>query len=199
VAAAPGGSTAPAPSPGPVDAGPVDAGPVDAGPVVSSHAEAGVPGPGAEETGVDLDRDTLVLAWGDHVLKALPAKAKALFGGGYFVSVEGGVATFALPSGPHRDRCEELRTVVEEAIAANVGARVRLRLVVEGRPPSESTPRLAVDGSRPSFAGSSPTASGRYGEDEDFDPDDPGEPVEIESVAQARLLEVFPGAQEVSE
>jgi hypothetical protein len=34
-------------------------------------------------------------------------------------------------------------------------------------------------------------------EDADFDPDDPGVPVEIESVAEARLREAFPGAEEV--
>ncbi len=51
-----------------------------------------------------------------------------------------------------------------------------------------------------------PVASGGpVGEDEpdpmdeveDFDPDDPGEPAD-ESVAQARLLEAFPGAEEVA-
>ena len=152
--------------------------------------------PGA---GPQLDRDTLVLVWGDQVVKALPAKAKALFGGGHFVSLTDGVATFALPSHPLRDRCEELRTVVEDAIAAAVGTRVAMRLVVEGRPRPTPAGRSdeGADRGRPASDGSVPF--GHYGEDEDFDPDDPGEPVEIESVAQARLLEAFPGAQEVIE
>jgi hypothetical protein len=137
-----------------------------------------------------------VLAWGDHVVKALPARAKALFGGGHFVSVEGDLATFALPSAPHRDRCEELREVVEDAVAAAVGTRVRLRLVVEDRSRAGSGPRSGAPG-----VPTAPAADdiGDYVDDEDFDPDDPGEPVAVESVAEARLLEVFPGAQEVRE
>ena len=156
---------------------------------------AGAP-PGS---GPQVDRDTLVLAWGDQVVETLPAKAKALFGGGHFVSVTDGVATFALPSDPLRDRCEELRAVVEDAIATAVGTRLALRLIVEGRPrPAARTGRSEGDGvERGRAAADNSVPLGHYEEDEDFDPDDPGEPVEIESVAQARLLEVFPGAQEV--
>ncbi|HEY3942918.1 MAG TPA: DNA polymerase III subunit gamma/tau [Acidimicrobiales bacterium] len=158
------------------------------------EAVADTPPPVNEPTGPD--RDTLVLAWGDHVVKALPARAKALFGGGHFVSVEGDLATFALPSAPHRDRCEELREVVEDAVAAAVGTRVRLRLVVEDRSRAGSGPRSGAPG-----VPTAPAADdiGDYVDDEDFDPDDPGEPVAVESVAEARLLEVFPGAQEVRE
>ncbi len=122
-----------------------DATPAEPGSPGMSPAGQPVRGAGAPPgSGPQVDRDTLVLAWGDQVVKTLPAKAKALFGGGHFVSVTDGVATFALPSDPLRDRCEELRAVVEDAIATAVGTRLALRLVVEGRPrPAERGGRRA--------------------------------------------------------
>jgi DNA polymerase-3 subunit gamma/tau len=158
------------------------------------------------------DRDTLVQAWGDHVLKSLTPKAKALFSAGRFVSVTDDLAVFALPSVPHRDKCEELRGTVEEALASRVGSRVRLQLVTEGASTGAAGRAGATGRGGPAggtardprrSAAPDPGASGDPGiedfEDADFDPDDPGEPVEIESVAEARLLEAFPGAQEVDD
>ena len=56
---------------------------------------------------------------------SLPARAKALFSAGRFVAVEDGAAAFALPNAAHRDRCEDVRPVVEEALAAHFGGRCR--------------------------------------------------------------------------
>ena len=73
------------------------------------------------------DRDTLVEAWGDHVLRVLPAKAKALYSAGRFVAVTDGVASFALPNEAHRDRCDDVQAVVESALADHFGVPVPLR------------------------------------------------------------------------
>jgi len=54
---------------------------------------------------------------------------------GRFVSAEDGVALFALPNAVHRDRCEEVRTVAEEALSAHFGRPVPLRLTVETTAP----------------------------------------------------------------
>ena len=81
-------------------------------------------------------RDELTLAWGDKVLLGLSPRAKSRFRVGRFVSSEGGKATFALPNAIHRDRCEEVRVDVEQALAAHFGRPVPLRLVTEEQPPS---------------------------------------------------------------
>ncbi|HEV3402477.1 MAG TPA: hypothetical protein VG078_11700 [Acidimicrobiales bacterium] len=56
------------------------------------------------------------------------------FGVGRFVSVEGGTVLFALPNAVHRDRCEEARTEVEQALSAHFGRRIPLKLVVDRQP-----------------------------------------------------------------
>src|SRR5437763_1145619 len=81
-----------------------------------------------EPAGSFPTRDELTLAWGDVVLAALPQRAKVRFGGGHFVGVDDTWATFALPNSVHRDRCEECRPDVEQALASHFGRPVPLRL-----------------------------------------------------------------------
>jgi hypothetical protein len=52
------------------------------------------------------------------------------------VASDGDRATFALPNAIHRDRCEEVRVDVEQALAAHFGRPVPLRLVTEDTGPS---------------------------------------------------------------
>jgi DNA polymerase III subunit gamma/tau len=131
------------------------------------------------------DRDRIVEAWGDHILRGLPARAKALFSAGRFVSVDGRTATFALPNAAHRERCEDVRGMVEAAIGAHFATPVSLALTVDDAP-APAAPGTTSPASVP--------GPGLHPDDE-VDPDQPsGSP---ESVAEARLLEAFPGAQEV--
>jgi len=129
--------------------------------------------PAPSPSGELPERDQLVQAWGDHVLRGLPARAKALYSAGRYVSVEDGAAVFSLPNASHCERCEEVRPVVEEALSAHFGTRIPLRLVV-----------------------AAPAPAAELAEDDDFDPTDPGD--RVEAVAETRLLEAFPGAEEVS-
>ena len=200
------GSATPSPGPSDPDAASGPGGNRDRPPVPpGSPAGAGTGGPApaglADTSGRSgaPDRDTLVQAWGDGVLASLSPKAKALFLAGRFVSVDDGVAVFALPTAPHRDKCDELRATVEEAIAGAVGARVRLKLVVDAPEGSRAAPggRPSDRPADPGRAGPGPDGTGVDLGEEDFDPDDPGVPVEVESIARTRLLEAFPGAQEV--
>jgi DNA polymerase III subunit gamma/tau len=141
--------------------------------------------PPADAAGEMPDRDTLVEAWGDHLLRTLPARAKALYSSGRFVAVEGSTAVFAMPNAGYLRRCEEMRPLVEDALSTHFATKVALRLSVDEA--------QAEAGRRPSVP-ADPTDLG----DDDFDPEDPGEPVEQESLAQARILQAFPGAEEVS-
>ncbi len=183
--------------------------------------------PAVPTTGDELpapDRDHIVEAWGDHILRGLPARAKALFSAGRFTSVEGRTATFALPNAAHRDRCEEVRGVVEQAIGSYFGTPVTLELTVDEPGASATTAASSTEGApagggtatgfaRGARASGGARAGDRAGvgpgggpyddpyDDAYGDPDDEIDPEQpsgsIEAVAEARLLEAFPGAQEV--
>jgi DNA polymerase-3 subunit gamma/tau len=141
------------------------------------------------------DRDALVEAWGDQILRTLPGKAKALYSAGRFVSAEDGLAQFALPNAAHRDRCEDLRSAVEKAISQHFSSPIRLHLVVEDGASGTGPPAGGVaTTSEPTRTREEELAPG-----DDFDPNAPDEIDNGVSVAEARLLEAFPGAEQVSE
>jgi hypothetical protein len=147
--------------------------------------------------GATVDRDGLTQAWGDTVLRSLPARAKALFSAGRFVAADGNRAQFALPNAAHRDRCAELAPQVEAALTAHFGTSVTLVLVVD-------------DGSAGGSAGpmrTNPMAPHDNGGDADqLEGEDPadlvamsGDDADHVSAAEARLLEAFPGTSEVAD
>jgi hypothetical protein len=142
-----------------------------------------------------VDRDSLTEAWGDAILKGLPARAKALFSAGRFVSVDEQGAHFALPNAAHRERCLEMVPTVEQKLTAHFGAPVKLVLQVDE---SGSAPQAPARPPSRSGAG----APDREPEAEILDPADyaeagPEAESDQASEAHARLLEAFPGASEV--
>jgi DNA polymerase III subunit gamma/tau len=136
------------------------------------------------------DRDTLVQAWGDHILRSLPPLAKALYSAGRFLAVEDGTAVFAATNGPTRDRCADMQPAVEDALASYFRVRVPLRLVVD----TESGATPGAPAPRPNLPAEVDVAD--LGDD-DFDPDAPGVALDNTALFQAKLLEAFPGAEEV--
>ncbi len=167
-------------------------------------------------------QDELVQAWGDQVISRLRPKAKALFQAGRFVGSESGRISFGLPNEIHRDRCEEMRPEVEAALADHFGRAVPIVLVVDGGPAPVTAPEVDVlptpaDGPEPTPAvdlSAGPQAARAAAEAPPaFDevPDDEDEVVEdlavfededlvdadVDNSAEARLLEAFPGAEEV--
>jgi hypothetical protein len=80
-------------------------------------------------------REELTLLWADAVLGRLRPRAKGLFAQGRFVRVDD-AAVLALPSEALRRKADELRPQVEAELAAVVGRKVALRLVVEGGDPT---------------------------------------------------------------
>jgi DNA polymerase-3 subunit gamma/tau len=152
-------------------------------------------------------RDALVQAWGDHVISGLRPKAKALFQAGRFVGVEDDRAVFGLPNETHRTRCEEMRGEVEAALASHFGRPVSLVLVVDpGADPAGDPPRapgptptdqLGGQG-RASDRGRDPGPVPPDEEDPSiFDESELGEVADVDTSAEARLLQAFPGAEEV--
>ena len=180
-------STPPAPAAEPAAPAPAAAS------VTSSPATTGA---GSAGSSGDLpSRDELTLAWGDSILSALPARAKAFFGGGRFVEVTDGVAVFALPNAPHAERCQASRPDVEAALAAHFGRPIPLRLAVD----DGLTPPDAAGAAGPSGPpGGGPDARQPEG-DEDVDLTQLTDADDVATSSVDRVRELFPGAELVDE
>lgn len=113
------------------------------------------------------------------MLASLSPGAKARFSAGRFVGVEDGAALFALPNKATVDNCEPRRAEVEAALAAHFGTPVRIRLLVDQ-------------------AGPAATADGNAADDaESLDTDGLEDAPAAIASPEGRLLEAFPGAEEV--
>jgi hypothetical protein len=147
-----------------------------------------------------LDRDSLTEAWGDGILHALPARAKARYASGRFVAVDDEGVHFALPNAAHREQCAEQQGVVEAALSEHFGTKVTLVLDIDdtGTPPgTRPGPSPSVSGRPP--VGAAPAPAPPVDEVDDVDPSellDDTAPDQASS-AEARLLQAFPGASEV--
>jgi DNA polymerase-3 subunit gamma/tau len=125
-------------------------------------------------------REALTIAWGDTVLPGLRPGVKVYVSAGRFVGVDDAAAVFAVPDRGLLARAEPNRAEVEAALGAHFGRPVPLRLVLDepGAPgPSPEPPSddlSAIDLANLEDA-----------------------PVAVVSPEQ-RLLEAFPGAEEVS-
>jgi len=199
--AAPAAGAPDAEPPAPVGATAGDAGVAPPSEPVAHPSEVA---PATAPTAPFPSRDQLVQAWGDQVIGRLRPKAKALFQAGRFVGADGARAEFGLPNEIHRNRCEEMRPEVEAALADQFGRPVPLVLVVDGPPTAPSAgPDPASDraGDGAAFP-AAPTATPPVGpgdvEDDLAVFDDADlEVAEIDNSAEARLLQAFPGAEEV--
>ncbi len=192
------------------DAAPGDAVSGDMAPPVPSTP----PTPARPASTAGVDRDSLTEAWGDGILRALPARAKALYSAGRFVSVDDAGAHFALPNTAHRDRCVEMAPAVEAKLTEHFGTPVTLVLDVDddaaGPPSGGAAPPRAPRAPAGGGGGGGGSGGGRRAvaaddpvDDEAFDPSDYAEqPAGADQsdqaqAAEARLLEAFPGASEV--
>jgi DNA polymerase-3 subunit gamma/tau len=155
----------------------------------------------------------LVQAWGDHIIGRLRPKAKALFQAGRFVGVEGDSAVFGLPNETHRTRCEEVRGEIEAALSDHFGRPVDLVLVVDPGTeppkartgdPSDEPPVSSANGGISRPAGPEPAPEAGHVDNAD-EPEDPavfdeselGEIADVDNSAETRVLQAFPGAEEV--
>jgi DNA polymerase-3 subunit gamma/tau len=125
-------------------------------------------------------REALTIAWGDTILPGLRPGVKVYVSAGRFVAVDNAAAVFAVPDRGLLARAEPNRAEVEAALAAHFGRPVPLRLVLD---------EPGVPGARPEPPGDDLSAID-LAELEDA-------PMAVVSPEQ-RLLEAFPGAEEVS-
>jgi DNA polymerase III subunit gamma/tau len=145
--------------------------------------------------------DALVSAW-PQVMGRLSNKARARYQAGRWTEV-GPPAVFSLPNPIHRDRCDDVRVDVEDALADHFGAPVPVSLVVDGGAASAPPPAAAPTAAPPP----APAVVADPGPDpEPFDEAD--EIGDVDELADAdlpamssvdRLTEMFPGAEVVEE
>ncbi|MGH9120679.1 MAG: hypothetical protein ACRDYC_01840 [Acidimicrobiales bacterium] len=137
--------------------------------------------PIARPAGKLPSRDELTKAWGDIVLPKLPPSVRVFLSSGRFTAVEGSSAVYALPNRVSLQRAEPVRADAEEALSAHFGARVPLKLVLDDWTPGST--KVVADPEEDDL--------------EAFDAEDLEDAgPELISVEQ-RLLEAFPGAEEV--
>ncbi|MGI8754354.1 MAG: DNA polymerase III subunit gamma/tau [Acidimicrobiales bacterium] len=147
------------------------------------------PGPPAEP---GLDRAQVEAGWETKVLPALGGMVKAMFAAGRITDVDGGSLVLAVPNDVHRQRCEQKRDKVDQALSAAFDHPLRLRLVVDELGGSEHS----------SSEGPADRQANSGSEDEDLSaadvrelPDAPDAPTQgIDALTKA-----FPGSQLVEE
>ncbi|HTW97496.1 MAG TPA: DNA polymerase III subunit gamma/tau, partial [Acidimicrobiales bacterium] len=177
--------------PPPPQPAPPHAGEPDRPPATGTEAAPAPPGAGPS-------RDELVAAWGDAVLPKLPIKLRAYYAAGRFVSAEpgegGSSAVFAVPNAAHVLKAEPLRREVERALSDHFGMPISLRLVPDDDP-QPGPP-----------SGTAGAGAGDLEPDLDSDVADllEAEPLSGRDLppsgvawAEGRLLEAFPGAEEI--
>ncbi len=132
-------------------------------------------------------REELTLAWGDKILPSLRPAVKVYVATGRFLPSANGRAVLAVPDRGLLTRAQANKAELEKVLSSHFGRRVGLDLVVD--PASAST--------QPGRSGSGVAGEPRDEEVGDFDIDELDDaPGALASPAQ-RLLEAFPGAEEV--
>ena len=179
-------------------AAPSLAAPVEpSGPTAPGEASGSLP---ASTAVGDLpSREDLTLAWGDAILPGLRPGVKVYLSSGRFLGVEEGSALYAVPDQGLLQRAGPLLGEVEAAVASHFGRAVPLKLVLDPGARSTAGPR----GDGPTVAGSATLVTKQFGgEAEEMDHVDIGDLQDAPAVVltpEQRLLEAFPGAEEVSQ
>lgn len=190
----PAGGSAPAPA-GPASTGrppalgappPLPRSGAGPGPAPAPPSPPGMPPPSPAAApappGEAPTRDELTMAWGDSVLPSLRPAVKVYVANGRFLPSEADAAVYAVPDRGLLTRAESNRAEVEGALARHFGRPVKLRLVLD----SDSAPAAR------SAASTSPQEEVPAAEWADLEE----APAGVSSPEQ-RLLEAFPGAEEV--
>jgi DNA polymerase III subunit gamma/tau len=177
-----------------------------AAPEPSRGTATAEPAVGAE-SGPLPSRDDLVAAWGDEILPRLRPKLRAIYQVGRFVATDDSGAVLALPNQAHLDHAEPLRGEISDVLTRHFGRPVGVRLVTEGAPEAqrvrESTTRRTDEAaareaeSRDENEEVALVAEARAAATEDHRSTAAEERLSGIDLAEDRLLEAFPGAEEV--
>ena len=186
--AAPSPERTPRPTLGAVRAGKAPATPPgNPAPVEASPDGASGGGTGAVEVDSSLpSREEMVMAWADSILESLSNKARIRFQTGRFLANDADRVVFALGNQIHLDRCEEIRSVVDDALRNHFGRTVPMRLAIDDdstAPPPHTRP-----------AQTRPAASD-HDEAEAIDPDELMDEETVTQEAISNLMAAFPDSE----
>ncbi len=145
------------------------------------RAAPGGPQPAPSDPSLGPNRDELTKAWGDRVLPGLRPALKAYIAAGRFVASDDG-PVYALPDRGLLTRALPLQPEIEAALSAHFGRPVTIRLVVDGQAAPARPEEAARDAD----------------EDTAWDLDDLQDAGPAVASPEQRLLEAFPGAEEVT-
>ena len=163
----------------------------------ASAAPAEPPSPGGDSApgaagATPPSRDELTMAWGDHIMAALPQAARARFGGGHWVRVDDDAAVFGFPNQHYLARADAVKSDVESALQQHFGRPVPVRVVVDEGVPDPGAPHLSI----------APPPSADVRDPADDEPIDPTELTDAPEGATSgldRIAAVFPGAELVDD
>jgi DNA polymerase III subunit gamma/tau len=151
-------------------------------------------------------RDDLVAAWGDEILPRLRPKLRAIYQVGRFVAADDSGAVLALPNQAHLDHAEPLCAEISDALSRHFGRPVGVRLVTESSPEAQKAaerfnPRAAASARETAADDDASDEEELVAEtraaDDGQAAKEGGEKLSGLDLAEDRLLEAFPGAEEV--
>ncbi|MDE3203628.1 MAG: hypothetical protein KGQ66_05335, partial [Acidobacteriota bacterium] len=190
--------------------------PAAAVPAPGAADRDGPPGPAARPGDASTalpSREELTVAWGDRILPSLRPGVKVYVATGRFLAAEGDHAVYAVPDRGLLTRAEANRAEVEQALTGHFRRPIRLRLVLDpdaapvggsgagpGRPDTGRPGADAASGGLPAGdvapPGGADWPSGGP-EEEIYDWEELEEAPGAVSSPEQRLLQAFPGAEEV--
>jgi hypothetical protein len=153
-----------------------------------------------------LDRDELTRVWGDRIFPSLSAGVRSVYRTGRWLSVDGGEAVFGFEHPQFLQRGADRRAEVEAALRSHFGTRVGLKLVLAETAAMATAMATAMAGPRPTGPPEAPAYEGPLPDrpPEDDEEISAAEFAELEAArgepasAEARLLQAFPGSEEVT-
>ena len=140
--------------------------------------------PATERNATDVSRDDVEQVWRESVLPGITARARSLYLGGSVSNVENGMVTFVIPNDAHRAKCSEHAAEVESALALALGAPMTLDLTVAEATRSQRTKAERIE------------EAGQNEEIIDVEHLEEASVNAASSVAEAKILDAFPGAIE---
>lgn len=111
----------------------------DQAPVVGVAAVSSVPAlPSTQAAAVSptesTDAERAAAAWSTDVVPSLKPLVRAIFSVPRLLGVRDGALVLGVPNEPHRLRCEQYLPDVQAAVAAVIGTRIRVTVVIDGAP-----------------------------------------------------------------
>lgn len=134
-------------------------------------------------------REEIVIAWADAILGNLSNKVRVRFQTGRFLANKPDCVVFALDNQIHLDRCEEVRTEVDNALLQHFGRPVPMRLVIDDdstAPPPDIQPARSL------------STSSDGDEAETIDPDELMDEETVTQEAISNLMAAFPDSELVT-